>query len=227
MSPDQDMREEREGIELLLPWYAAGTLEPDELRRVEAYLRDHPELEDHLTVVREELEETVSVNEAIGSPSAGAMDRLMAQVEQESPQAFRQTAASGGLLQGILDWFENLTPRTAAFGAALAIAIICAQAVTLSVVTSGGGGKTQTATGPGQEQVLAGTFALVRFAPTASMAEVNALLAGEGASIVDGPRSGGVYRVRLAEAELSDADRDAALERISASPLVLFAGAEG
>lgn len=227
MSPDQDMREEREDIELLLPWYAAGTLEPDELKRVEAYLRDHPELEEHLTVVREELEETVTVNEAIGAPSAGAMDRLMAQIEQESPQAFRKSASAGGFLQGVFDWFDGLTPRAAAFGAALAIAVICAQAVTLGVVTSGSGGKIETATGPGQEQVLTGTFALIGFAPTASMGEVNALLAQEGAAIVDGPRPGGVYRVRLADKELPDADRDAVLERFSASPLVLFAGAEG
>ena len=117
MSPDQDMREEREDIELLLPWYAAGTLEPDELKRVEAYLQDHPELEDHLAVVREELEETVGVNEAIGTPSAGAMDRLMAWLPEHIPDDGATSIAHGdfGLnnvlihpteprLVAVLDW---------------------------------------------------------------------------------------------------------------------------
>ena len=67
-----------------------------------------------------------------------------------------------------------------------------------------------------------GTVALVMFAPSATVEQVNTLLAASGASIVDGPKAGGIYKVRLSETVLPDAERDAVLEKLRSDPLVQF-----
>jgi hypothetical protein len=47
------------------------------------------------------------------------------------------------------------------------------------------------------------SYALVRFAPQASIADINKFLDDHDAAIVDGPKAGGVYRVRVAHGSLS------------------------
>ncbi len=223
MSPENTMRDEREEIELLLPWYAAGTLEPDETARVDAYLKAHPDVKDHMALVHEEMDETIGVNEALGSPSAGAIDRLMEQVALESPAAFRSANASGGLMQSVLDWFAGMSPRAVAMGATLAVAVIVAQAVTLGVVVKGGS-TFEVANDGSDTEVVTGTAAIVGFAEGATMDEVGAFLMAFGASIIDGPRAGGLYTVRLAEEALAAEERDALLDRVRSDPLIRFAG---
>ena len=224
MSPEDTVRDEREEIELLLPWYVAGTLEPDEAARVAAYIAAHPELEDHMSAVREEMDETIGVNEAMGSPSAGAIDRLMAQIAEENPAALRSESAGGGLVWNLLDWFADLSPRAVAMGATLAVAVIFAQAITLGVVMRDDGGKFQSATGNGETPASSGTLAIVGFAQGATMEEDGAFLTTFGASIVGGPKAGGLYTVRLTDEVLPDDERDALLERVRVDPLVRFVG---
>lgn len=224
MSPENTTRDEREDIEMLLPWYAAGTLEADETARVAAYLKEHPEIENQIALAREEMDETIRLNEALGSPSAGAIDRLMAQVERESPGALARSGAAGGLFEGIARFFGTMSPRAVAMGAVLAIAIICVQAITLGVMVNRGGGTFHVATGDGDTKVVGGTSALVSFAEGATMEEVGAFLTTYGARIVDGPKGGGIYTIRLTDKVLPGGERDALLKRLRADPLVRFAG---
>src|SRR5689334_24912984 len=78
MSEDETAISEREQIEMLLPWYVGGTLAADDRGRVERYLADHPELRHQLDLIREEQHETVTANEALPTPPAGALERLTA-----------------------------------------------------------------------------------------------------------------------------------------------------
>lgn len=55
-------------IEALLPWYAAGTLRRRDRQRVEEVLRDDAELSRQIDLVREELAETIHLNETLGAP---------------------------------------------------------------------------------------------------------------------------------------------------------------
>ncbi len=126
MTETHTPRDEREEIEMMLPWYVAGTLDRAETRRVEAYLRDHPELQDHLNLVREEMEETIGVNESLGTPSPGALDRLMERVDGEARPAAQTAGPKPGLVQWLIDAWADLSPRATGFAAACAIAIICA-----------------------------------------------------------------------------------------------------
>ena len=86
------MMEEREPNEneALLPWHAAGTLSREDTAGIEAALAGDRELAHRYALVRDELAETVRLNEALGAPSPRPLHRLMTQIEAE--------AASGALL---------------------------------------------------------------------------------------------------------------------------------
>lgn len=80
---------ERQEIESLLPWHAAGTLSRGDADRVERALADDRELAQRYELVREELAETIRLNEALGEPSARAMEKLFASIDAEDPHAPR------------------------------------------------------------------------------------------------------------------------------------------
>ena len=63
---------ERHEIEALLPWHAAGTLSCCDADRVEQALAGDCELARRYDLVRQELAETINLNEALGAPSARA-----------------------------------------------------------------------------------------------------------------------------------------------------------
>src|SRR4029077_16139740 len=70
-------------IELLLPWHAAGTLNPRDARRVDEALAGDPELAKQYAVIQEEYAETIHLNESLGAPSARAMQKLFAAIDGE------------------------------------------------------------------------------------------------------------------------------------------------
>src|SRR5215468_9965712 len=76
-------------IEALLPWHAAGTLSPRDADRVEQALAGDRELARQYDLVREELIETIHLNETLGVPSARAMERLFAAIDAEEARAPR------------------------------------------------------------------------------------------------------------------------------------------
>jgi anti-sigma-K factor RskA len=95
---------ERHEIEALLPWYAAGTLSRGDADRVEQALAGDRELARRYDLVREELAETIHLNETLGAPSARAMEKLFAAIDAEearaaAPKATHQpnTAVGDGL----------------------------------------------------------------------------------------------------------------------------------
>ena len=63
---------ERQEIEALLPWHAAGTLSRRDADRVEQALASDRELARRYDLVREELAETIHLNETLGAPPASA-----------------------------------------------------------------------------------------------------------------------------------------------------------
>ena len=98
-------------IEELLPWHAAGTLSRREAERVEDALAHDPELARRFALVREELSETIHVNETLGAPSTRALDTLMRQIDAEPA---RRPALSFNLGARVSEFFASLTPRTVA-----------------------------------------------------------------------------------------------------------------
>ena len=85
-----DKELERYEIEALLPWYAAGTLSRHDADRVEQALAGDPELARRYDLVRQELAETIYLNETLGVPSARAMEKLFAAIDAEEAGAPRR-----------------------------------------------------------------------------------------------------------------------------------------
>ncbi|MGA9339573.1 MAG: hypothetical protein WBV66_18190 [Pseudolabrys sp.] len=88
---------ERQEIEELLPWHAAGTLSRRDAQRVEEALARDPELARRYALVREELGETISLNETLGAPSARALENLFAKIDAELHASRRRLSISAAV----------------------------------------------------------------------------------------------------------------------------------
>jgi hypothetical protein len=201
-------------LEELLPWHAAGTLDSDEAAEVERALAADPELARRFALVREELTETILLNESLGAPSARAMETLFRAIDQERKVVRR--VASPPLGARIAQFFS---PRMLAWTASAAAVIVLLQAgvITRLVMQEHEGTAPpvqaaaatdmptfETASAPIVTRGLEiDSYALVRFSPQASIADINKFLDAHDAAIVDGPKAGGVYRVRVAHGSLS------------------------
>jgi anti-sigma factor RsiW len=201
---------ERDEIEKLLPWYVTGRLERADVGRVEAYLRRHPDMLPQLDLIRAERSETVRGNEAIGVPRAGMGEDVLAALPPSPPrraQARRRPSLgrSGGWLSmptaGRLQW------------AALVALILAQSAVITGLLIFGGGATYRVAAGPSPGDHLS---ALVAFADEAKAAAMARLLTEFDATIVDGPKPGGVYKIKVRSRDNSRAAQQQLLDRLAA-----------
>src|SRR4030088_3183321 len=190
---------ERYDIEALLPWHAAGTLSRRDADRVEQALAGDRELARRYDLVREELAETIHLNETLGAPSARAMEKLFAAIDAEEARAPRRQR-SFDFGARISEFLSGFTPRTLAWSAtAAAVAILVQAAVITSVVVKEQG----TSAAPSLASAASdGSFAVVRFAPPAT--DITNFLGAYKATVVEGPLNmgGQLYRIRLSEAKL-------------------------
>jgi hypothetical protein len=85
-----DKESERHEIEALLPWYAAGTLSRREADLVERELAGDSELARRYDLIRQELAETIQLNETLGAPSGRAREKLCAAIDAEEAGAPRR-----------------------------------------------------------------------------------------------------------------------------------------
>ena len=204
MALSKKMLEQEPGeIELLLPWHAAGTLNPRDARRVDEALARDPELAKQYAAIRGEYEETIHLNESLGAPSARAMQKLFAAIDAEPARA----AGSLPLSARISTFFASLSPRTLAWSTGLGAIALLLQAGIIGAVLM----KTQTATfqtaalstgAPITRDFAAAVAparALVRFAPEARVSDITSLLESYQASIV-GDAKGGMFRLQFDKA---------------------------
>src|SRR4029453_11788582 len=110
---------ERHEIEALLPWHAAGTLSRRDADRVEQALAGDRELARRYDLVREELAETIHLNETLGAPAARAREKLFAAIDAEEARAPRRRR-SFDLAGRISEFLSSFTPRTLAWSATAA-----------------------------------------------------------------------------------------------------------
>jgi hypothetical protein len=194
---------EREEIEALLPWHAAGTLTRREAQKVEQALAADADLAAQYATIREDLAETIVANETLGAPSARAMQKLMADIEADASTARRRAPASFNLGAWLSETLSSFSPRTLAWSATAAALAVVLQAGLLAgmfVSERQGGGLYDTASYHDVTRSVpeSGTYFVMRFSSEASVADVNKLLETYQMAIADGPRAGGVYTVRVA-----------------------------
>jgi hypothetical protein len=186
---------ERHEIEALLPWHAAGTLSRRDADRVEQALAGDRELQRRFDIVREELSETIHLNETLGAPSARAMEKLFAAIDAEGVRTPTRRA-SFDFAGRISDFLAGFAPRTLAWSAAAAALAIVIQAGVITAVAvkeRGEAGTYETASAP-----QPGAYAVVRFAPQASSSDITKFLGAHMATLVDGPMATGLYRIKIA-----------------------------
>jgi anti-sigma-K factor RskA len=185
----------REEIELLLPWYAAGTLNRRDAARVEQALANDKDLALQFEIVREELGETIGSNESLGAPSQRAMKALFEKIDAEPARA--PATASFNLMGRISAYVASLSPRTLAYaGGVAAIAILLQAGVIGTLVGERTGREPNLASAPATMSMPRGIETLVRFAPQATAAEISEFLKANNATIVDSSPDGN-FRLRL------------------------------
>ena len=81
-------------IEALLPWHAAGTLSRRDADRVDQALAGDRELARRYDLVRQELAETIHLNETLRAPSPRAMEKLFVAIDAEEARAPRRRRIS-------------------------------------------------------------------------------------------------------------------------------------
>ncbi len=184
--------QEREEIENLLPWYAAGTLSRRDIARVENALAGDAELSRRFEMVREELGETIRVNESLGAPSARAMKALFEKIEAEPA---RKPAVSFNLMGRLSEFMSSFSPRTLAYAGGVAVLALVLQAgVITNLVSERSGGRGPDLASAPVTAPLQGVQAMVRFAPQASAAEITAFLTANNATVI-GSTADGNFRV--------------------------------
>lgn len=191
---------ERQEIEALLPWHAAGTLSRRDADRVEQALAGDRELARRYDLVREELAETIHLNETLGAPSARAMEKLFAAIDAEEARSPRRQR-SFDFAGRTSEFLASLTPRALAWSATAAAVAILLQAAVIAaiVVKEGAPSGPSLASAPSE-----GSFAVVRFAPQATANDITKFLGAYKATLVEGPLNmgGQLYRIRLSETKL-------------------------
>jgi hypothetical protein len=213
-------------IEMLLPWHAAGTLNPRDARRVDEALARDPELAKQYAVIREEYTETIDVNESLGAPSARAMQKLFAAIDGEPA---RKPRASLNISARISAFFATLSPRTLAWSASLgALALLLQAGIIGAVLVKNQTTSYQTASLSTNEPITralgpdAPPRALVRFSPDARVSEITALLDNYQASIVDGAK-GGLFRLQFGNSAMTKDEIAALMSKLSSERIVNLA----
>ena len=212
MNKSTTQDQEREEIEMLLPWYVTGKLAPADGDRVEAYLATHPSAVLALDRVRAERLQTIAANEALACPSAHPFMALVRSALPCRPNVIQPTSRSL-LAQAVLEFFSRPNAHHVRTAALACAAIVMAQAAAIGWLLSRDRPVTyQIASG---ENARDGVYALVVFADEARAADIAHVLAEFDGSIVDGPKPGGVYKVRLGKEGKPGADAEVLLRRLA------------
>ena len=198
----------------LLPFYVTGRLPLAEMERVEVALAKDDGLRRELALVEEEQAASIEANERLGLPSARAGERFLAALDAE-PARSTAHANARDLFAWIGERLQAFTPRQMAYAGIAAALLIVAQAGFIGALLQETGGQTYTqASLPGSANE--GSLATLAFNPDAKAADISRLLVAAHVTLVDGPKPGGLYVVRLGPKDMPAADRDAVIARLAA-----------
>ena len=188
--------------EELLPWYATGQLEGDDLDLVEEHLSSCAHCRRQLAFERRMADQVAALTPDIDAGWERLKRRIEPRRERWGAKARREVSA---LWQG----FNR--PTVAAFAFAQLAFVVIAGALLLSLSR-----PDYTALGSAPPPQSANVIAM--FSPDTTQAELTALLRSNGASLVDGPTPADAFLLHVAPQS-----RPAALSRLRADRHVVMA----
>jgi hypothetical protein len=186
---------ERQDLEALLPWHAAGTLARHDSERVERALVNDRDLALQYDLVREELNETIHLNELLGAPSSRCMEKLFAAIEAEGVKA--PVRRSFDFAGRISEFLAGFAPRKLAWAASAAVVAIVAQGAVLTTVAFKEPGAAVFDYGLQSYRSIDDALVVIRFVPQATLGDITKFLDAHHAAVVDGPKKGQLYMIRL------------------------------
>jgi len=193
---------ERHELSLLLPWYANGTLNSDDSRKVEAALARDEELAREYELVLEDqaaLVDLVSEEEVPVSMAERFKAALNAQADEPAPVA-RRAAPQDSVVSRIVSALFATRPRAYAAVAAAIILLVPAVVIVSGLTGNQQTGQYQTATGR-DEPATAKTRMLVKFSAGAAWSDIDAFLRQNSGQVVKGPTADGLYELEFEKAE--------------------------
>lgn len=208
----------RAELELLLPFYANGRISAPDRLRVEAALATDAELVQRLDIIRDDMAETTLLNESLGAPSPRVLDRLMAGMEAEPRQLGLLATARGGFMNWLGHLLASQPPRRLAYAGAVACALIAIQGVALTSIALRESTGFETASAPSQSSER---YVLLSFASDARAGDIAAFFKRFDASVVDGPRANGYFKVRVGDASLTPVQVDAIAARMKSEATIV------
>ncbi|MDQ6703359.1 MAG: hypothetical protein M3Z96_09800 [Pseudomonadota bacterium] len=223
MTTNEDQAE-FDHVESLLPWYASGTLAPEDISRVERALAEVPELRRRHDLILGERSAAVAVNESLGAPSPRAIEKLFARLESDVVEAPKSRNFDVG--SWLAARFSAWQPRSLAFAGMAAALVAMIEAGLLAITFFGAAQKGttyQTVSVSKKTAEQDGAFLLIAFAPDATAAQILHFLEAHNASISDGPVAGGIFRIRVSDKALTTKDLGAIVAFLrSESTIVRF-----
>jgi hypothetical protein len=223
MSEDTNARRDevakRDEVEMMLPFYVTGQLDHADADEIDDYLKHHPDVARQLDLIRAERDSTAAGNAIYATRPSRSFERVAAMIGKTPAPPAR--AAGWGL-----DWVKQLfampsSPALGFVGAAAAIVILLQAATIGTLVVTHYPGIFGTA--GGNETVDAGTTVVVRFADDATTEAIADVLSGLGLKIIDGPRGGRLFTVRLGPKTMNEAERERLIAALKArSDLIVF-----
>jgi hypothetical protein len=215
-------RARRDEVEMMLPFYVTGQLDHAEANEIDDYLKQHPDVARQLDLIRAERESTAASNAIYANRPVRNFDRVAAMIGKGSAQPARPARAAGSPLDWIKRLFAMPSSPTLGFVGAAAAMVILLQAATIgALVVAQYPGIFGTA--GGNETVDAGTTVVVRFADDASVAAIADVLSGLGVKIIDGPRGGKLFTVRIGPKTMSEGERERLIAALKArGDLIVF-----
>ncbi len=198
---------DREELSLLLPWYANGTLEEDESRKVEEALANDEALAREFDLVLEDQASVVElVSEEVVPSSMAERFKVALTVEQESADTGvtrRQSISGESMFSRIA---SVLFPtRPVAYAAVAAAIVVCVQAAVIFSVVTDNQQTSQYQTASGEEDTaVAKTRMLVKFKPEVSLRQIDGFLKEHKGQIIKGPTADGFYELAFEKTEKTE-----------------------
>ena len=156
-------------------------------------------------------------NEMLGAPSSRCMEKLFAAIEAEGSKA--PARRSFDFAGRISEFMAGFAPRKLAWAASAAVFAIVAQAAVLTTVAIKD--PNVAVYEPASFRSIDDAQVVIRFVPHATVGDITKFLDAHHAVVVDGPKRGSLYSLRLPTASADKPEMTKLVQRMQAESKIV------